>query len=234
MKLVVYFIIISFLLCGCAQKEPDRTAAVKKRMDNLFEELETGQASTGVVPKTGNEAYDRANEEADKAFRELDCEISGQSMCAVPSSPEKIPVLPENTVPEKPNPNTVAEKDRPDVIAKYPLVNGKPIWFKEPGYGGYLGGVGISKPQKDGYSAQRRVALSMAQADLSRSVSVNIYNEATSERLLVDTATAFYYKEKFSTLSRQEVDEYTANFTIMDMWTDPNTKELYLWVILPR
>ncbi|MDR2870464.1 MAG: hypothetical protein LBV04_08445 [Deferribacteraceae bacterium] len=204
--------------------------------NDAFNDLDNGGegAPTDSAGSTGNTAYDRQQSAANDAFRELDCEAAGGENCSTVATTPETPA--DKPIEEKARPgSTVEEKALDRGAANYPIVDGYPIWFSQPGYGGHIGGVGIAKVQRSGgYATQRRVALVQAQADLARSVKVNIYGEFTMERLLVGKDTQAYYQEKYSSLSRQQVDQFVGSPQVMDEWTDEKNGDLYIWVVLPR
>jgi hypothetical protein len=78
---------------------------------------------------------------------------------------------------------------------------------------------------------QKRLALSTALADLSKNVNVLIYNEVEIERILIDSKTVQDYKERYSSLSRQEVMNQLARYEELDEWTDASGV-LYVWIAL--
>lgn len=241
MKKAVFLLVTLIFVFGCASKVEEQV--LKKRDDyerqnneaaNAFNELDGAPAKESGL---GSESYNRQTGEAAKAQNELECAVSGKCPAAVQ------PVVPEKPKPNRPAPITIDDKASPGSVqdkaapiksAKYPLVNGLPVWFSQPGYDGYIGGVGVAKPQSGGYGQQKRAAVALAQADLIKSVSVNVYNESTDERYLVDTKTAQFYKEKFTVMSRHDAGEYIENPVVMDEWVNVKTGELYIWVVLPR
>ncbi|MDR2883934.1 MAG: LPP20 family lipoprotein [Deferribacteraceae bacterium] len=176
--------------------------------------------SSTVVDREARNAATQAKMEA--AIAEME---QGLGISQKPASESPEPETLEN----KPSPNRVSNKPISGV-SKYPMKDGLPVWFSNPSYDGYLGGVGIAKPQIGGMAIQRRVATTLAQADLIRSVKVMVSNEFSSERTLASGN----YVEKFETMSRQEADEYIKNPQVQDEWLDPETKELYIWVTLPK
>jgi len=201
--------------------------------------------SSSTYSQQGNSTngnYDKTLNEADKAHNELECAVDGKGVCITTPDQsvqeKKRPAASDGsdtTVQEKSRPTAAREGSAPTGKTRYQIVNGYPIWFHQPGYDGFIGGVGIAPKQKSGdRTAQRRVAINLAYADITRSIKVNINNELTSEKLLVDTKTQNYYKEKFSSMSRQQADEYISNPQIMDEWTDEKTGELYIWAVLPK
>ena len=246
-------IIVSLFLISCSAKSaaPDKSGKDSRnqrsveQMDKAIDELNSG--STSQPGNVYGDGYGRQLNEADKAHKELECAV-GDAECFAGKQKPSAPPAP--AVQEKSRPVTTSdtpvlqEKSRPTAVrdgaspargTKYPIVSGYPIWFQQPGYDGYLGGVGVAPKQKNGdRAAQRRAATTLAQADLVRSVKVNVSNELKSEKLLVDTRTQKYYKEKFDSMSRQQADEYINNPQVMDEWADEKTGEIYIWVVLPK
>jgi hypothetical protein len=232
-------IVISFTLIACAGQstapvsKQERAANAQSQRDLAFQELDEGE--TPYVVKT---KLTPSQQKALEAHRELDCSIKGT--CPLPQSDKPEPVTPVLTPPsavetpvtvsEKPRPgNTVALAERPGKTAKYPILNGFPVWFSTPIYDGYFGGVGVAKPQRSGgLPAQRKVAVALAQADLARNIEVTVNSVAESERTLTGSG----YAERFSTMSRQETEQLLANPTVMDEWYNETTGELYVWVVI--
>ncbi len=245
MRNFIVMLCAAFILVSCSGKSSSPDADSKDarnqrsidQMDRAMDELDSGSAPQPDASAVGSGSYNRTLNEAEKAQRELACASGNKSEedCLVDSQMLTPPVPPDTpAVEEKSRPTTIREGAAPIKTTQYPIVDGYPIWFNQPGYDDYLGGVGVAKKQSGGYAVQRRVAITLAQADLARSIKVNVNNEYTSERLLVDKKTQSYYKEKFSTMSNQQADEYIKNPQVMDEWLDEKTGELYIWVVLPR
>ncbi len=166
---------------------------------------------------------------AEEAFRELEREAN---------KPAKDLQLEEERFPKREEPKLkrapveLAKRDTPRT--KYPVVDGLPVWVRNPNYGGVLGGVGIAKkiPGK-GYAEQKRLAKQIALADLAKQVELIVKTEITKEEINVDTQTVKYYRKKFSSYSEQEVKTMLIrNAVIEDEWIDPKTGDLYLWLVV--
>ncbi len=106
-----------------------------------------------------------------------------------------------------------------------------PIWVYQPDYGGVFGAVGIAKKQeKGGYAAQKRLAVIIAQAELAKQIEVMVNAELQTEKTIVNHD----YSSKFSSLSRQETQQLIKNAVVKDEWIQPETGELFVWVVIER
>ena len=118
---------------------------------------------------------------------------------------------------------------------KYPLKSGFPVWFFTPVYDGYIGAVGIAPKQaRGGFTAQKRVARMQAQKNLAKQINVLVKSEVRVETLGVDSATVQHYRQKISSLTREQVDQYLIGFRVKDEWIDEKTKEYYMWMVLEK
>lgn len=117
----------------------------------------------------------------------------------------------------------------------YTIRNGYPLWFYSPGHGGYLGAVGTAKIQKEGgYANQKRLALRIAQAELARQINVIVDTELTTEETVIDRGVAEEYRSKLGSLSKHDTKQLIKNAVIKDEWINPETGELYLWVVIEK
>lgn len=108
-----------------------------------------------------------------------------------------------------------------------------PVWFYNPGHEGYLGAVGMAKKQeRGGYAAQKRLAVTIAQAELARQIEVFVNSDLQTEKTIIDTKADQYYKAKLSSLTTQETYQLIKNAVVKDEWVDPKTENLYLWVVI--
>ncbi|MDR2104937.1 MAG: LPP20 family lipoprotein [Deferribacteraceae bacterium] len=236
MKHLLLLLTILALISACGGKtvnnnalsKQERASAAQAQRDLAMQELDEGE--TPYVAKT---KLTPAQQRALEAHRELECSLKGG--CPTPKTPEETPptdaaVIPQ--IPEKQRPDiTPTSAERPGKIPKYPFLNGFPIWFSNPIYDGYFGGVGVAKPQKSGgLPVQRKVAIALAQADLARNIETVVNNEYISERISVDKQSESYYVEKFSTMSRQETEQLLKNPTVIDEWLNEETGEFFVWV----
>ncbi len=192
--------------------------------------LSCGQ-KTEVVKK--HPSKEEQLQKAEKAFAELKVEAK---------KPAKDLTLEEGTAPppRKPKPEykkyPVKLSKRQAPRTKYPVVDGLPVWVRNPNYGGVLGGVGIAKkiPGK-GYAEQKRLAKQIALADLAKQIELIVKTELTKVETNVDTKTLQYYKKKFSSYSEQEVRAMLIKDAVIeDEWIDPQTGDLYVWVVLKK
>jgi len=119
--------------------------------------------------------------------------------------------------------------------SKYPFKDGYPVWLYNPVYGGNLGAVGIAKPQtRGGYEAQKRLALTIAQAELAKQIEVLVDGELHTEKTVISRKDDEHYRSKLSSLSIQQSQQLIKNAIIKDEWIDPKKGDLYLWVVIER
>ena len=116
--------------------------------------------------------------------------------------------------------STVAGKDNN-------LVRGKPAWYWAPTDGGSLGGVGESGLHINGPSAQRQLAVSRALEDLARQkgVMVSSVQEITHSATNHSEGTT-----QMATYSVQTVDGTRVTAYVREVWQDPDTQRIYVWV----
>jgi hypothetical protein len=216
MNKITIFSIISLFIFGCAAQKPDTkvrqesSAVQQSRAQKAFEELEKETSPVQPAPKVQ--------------------EKKPEPVQPVKEEPKQRPVIQE-----KESPVAIAEKG----IDKksYPLKDGKPVWFWQPDYDGYLGAIGIARKNAtfQGYAGQKRLAKTMAQAELAKSIRVVINSEATLERTQAmrnDVVT--YYRSKFTSESRQSAEEILNNAVIKDEFVDPQTGDLYVWLVIEK
>ncbi|MFH1897359.1 MAG: LPP20 family lipoprotein [Candidatus Desantisbacteria bacterium] len=150
-------------------------------------------------------------QEAEKAFKELDEETGDRDTVTLTEQVEVV-------------------KGTEQPIA-YPIKDNYPIWVYQPNYGGVLGAVGIAKKQeKGGYAAQKRLAIVIAQAEIAKQIEVMVDTELQTEKTMINQD----YYSKFSSLSRQETQQLIKNAVVKDEWIQPETGELYVWVVIER
>ncbi len=190
-----------------------------------------------VIPKDQSPSKYEQIKRAEEAWKELDEEVEkeykGRSRIEKPQ--ERRYVIKEDRPKEEIYRKRYAYTERSIRIkTKYPVVNGLPVWVRNPNYMGYLGGVGVAKkiPGK-GLAEQRRLAKQIALADLAKQIEVIVKAELTKVEINIDTNRLKYYKKKFESLSEQEVrDLLIKNAVIEDEWIDPETGDLYVWVVI--
>ncbi|MFH1860903.1 MAG: hypothetical protein ABH870_07850 [bacterium] len=137
----------------------------------------------------------------------------------------------------------VAEKESRDKTCLAPTKDNYPIWVYQSNYGVVLGAVGIAKKQEKGgstsckgstpvrgYAAQKRLAIIIAQAEIAKQIEVMVNTELQTEKTMINQD----YYSKFSSLSRQETQQLIKNAVVKDEWIQPETGDLYVWVVIER
>lgn len=210
---------------------------------------------SGCVTAANNvkqNSYERQNKNANEAFEELDRETGNKS----PAEQELEKVEEEmknksnfrkkneqekwkaeagiNNYPEKKRPYAVEKKNLPD--SEFPMKNGKPVWFFNPAYNGYLGAVGVAKKSSvnGGLGAQKKLAKTVAQAELIKMIRVVVNTELKSERMQVSSDVYSHYHSKLSSLSVHSAEDVVKNAVVKDVWIDEQTGDLYLWLVMEK
>ncbi|MFH1898695.1 MAG: LPP20 family lipoprotein [Candidatus Desantisbacteria bacterium] len=148
---------------------------------------------------------------ADKAFEELDVGTGDRNTVTLTEQEE--------------------EAKKPEQPSGYPIKDHYPVWVYQPDYGGVLGAVGIAKKQeKGGSAAQKRLAVIIAQAELAKQIEVMVDTRLETEKTTIGNE----YSSKLSSLSRQETQQLIKNAVARDEWIQPETGELYVWVVIER
>ncbi|MFH1096388.1 MAG: LPP20 family lipoprotein [Candidatus Desantisbacteria bacterium] len=159
---------------------------------------------------------------AEKAFKELDEETGDRDTVTLTEQEEGV---------KKPEQPYIPLTPFKGGIINYPLKDHSPIWVHQPNYEGMFGAVGIAKKQeKGGYTAQKRLAVIIAQAELAKQIEVMVDTELQTEKTMINQN----YSSKLSSLSRQEAQQLIKNAVVKDEWIQPETGELYVWVVIER
>lgn len=171
----------------------------------------------------GNEATEKDRTELlkkyDRSFNELD-EETGRS-------PEEVEL-------ERIEKDSSGRIDR-DSSSGNQASDDYPAWFYNPGLQGYLGAVGSAKKQaRGGYAAQKRLAVTIAEAELARQIEVLVNAEVHSTRTVISAEDDEFYRTKLKSMSRQESRQFLKNAVVKDEWTDPETGELHIWVVIKK
>lgn len=195
-----------------------------------------------TTKKVNQDSANLQQSKAQKAFEELDKETGesktqGKSLETKPQ--ETKPIIKEtpatkSIIQEKESPNKIAEKEL--IKDSYPMRDGKPIWFWEPNYNGYLGAVGIARKNAapQGYAGQKRLAKTLAMAELAKQIKVVVDTEANLERTQISSNTKAYYQSKFSTGSKHKAEEIIQDAVIKDEFVDPANGDLYIWLVIEK
>jgi len=222
-KFLVFLSIILTTAClGNKTVKDNRYNVQNQRAQQAFEELDK---ETGGKSDTEKELEKMEGELREKAHPKSG--VQKQSEPAVKGDSA-------NRYPEKKRPESVNEKNIPD--SDYPLKNGKPIWFYDATYGGYLGAVGIARKSsvKGGFEAQKRLAKTLAQAELAKMINVLINTELETERTQISSDVYSYYKSKLTTLSVHNAEEIINDAVVKDVWVEEKTGDLYLWLVMEK
>lgn len=107
-----------------------------------------------------------------------------------------------------------------------------PIWFSNPNYDNHFGAVGISAKHPDGYSIQKKTAVKIAQAELSRQIRVLVDSKLTREERLSKNSLSEEYSSSLESFSKMSSNELLQTTTVKDEWLNPENGELYVWVVL--
>lgn len=202
---ILILIIISFSIVACSEK----TEKTEKKINKEY------------LLEKANVNFQELERESEKSPEEL----------TLPETKDEATML-------KVNKKLVKRKmiiTKRDIHTKYPLKNGYPIWFYNPNYGGYIGAVGIARKTKNiGYPEQKRLAIMIAQANLSKQLKLLVNAEVYTEKLRISRKDYEEYKSKLKSLSRQESSAYLRNTVVKDEWIDPKTGDLYVWVVLEK
>lgn len=103
----------------------------------------------------------------------------------------------------------------------------QPAWVNKPNLNGKIGAVGSSRPQFKGKTVQRRVATSRALDELAQQSGVEVGNIIMRKEYSSTTGTSFSTQVQ----STQRTTGVTVNAHIEEVWTDPKTKEMYIWLV---
>ena len=109
--------------------------------------------------------------------------------------------------------------------SKVPIV--EPSWLYKPNLNGKTGAVGSSKPQFKGKTVQRRVATSRALDELAQQSGVEVGNIIMRNEK--STATGGTSSTKVT--STQKTSGVMIHAHIEEVWTDPRSKEMHIWLV---
>ncbi len=104
----------------------------------------------------------------------------------------------------------------------------KPEWYYRPNIAGKIGGVGISGPHVQGLNAQRDLAVRRAIDDISRQMGVEVQNVTKIET----TGSKDSAQTQMESYSIQTVKGETVRAKIKEFWEAPETKQLYVWMVV--
>lgn len=111
-------------------------------------------------------------------------------------------------------------------------IPGAPVWVMNPDKPGYTSVV-ASAPKQDwgGHAAQYRVAQMKARQELAQMVRVRV--ESTNRSGTEDRAGAVSRSGDVETRIQSSVDLILESARVIEEWTDPQSGELYIWLVTP-
>lgn len=123
---------------------------------------------------------------------------------------------------------------QPAASSRYPMRDGYPVWYYNPGYGGLFGEVGSAGPAEGGDLArQERTAYLKARGDLIKKFMVMIRSECNeSQKSSVVNGVVKDFVQKIDCTTIEHISLPLDYTRIQDRWVNPKTGELFLWVVL--
>lgn len=120
----------------------------------------------------------------------------------------------------------------PDILqslnTKSNLYQDKPVWFFRPNQNGVAGSVGIAEKEEDrSFLEQKSVALSLAKSSLAKRQKSQIASEYEALKITHDETSGKLFETSSILRSTIKLDKIAER----DIWLDPNSCELYIWVV---
>jgi hypothetical protein len=103
----------------------------------------------------------------------------------------------------------------------------QPAWINKPSLNGKIGAVGSSRPQFKGKTVQRRVAVSRALDELAQQSGVRVDSIVMRD----EKSSGSSASSSTQVHSIQEAAGLTINAHIEEVWTNPTTKEIFVWLV---
>ena len=111
-----------------------------------------------------------------------------------------------------------------------PQKSGKPAWVLNPNYNGKRGAVGVAgKTYDQRASSQRKLAIQRALDELAMQQGVKVDLVMSKEEHLRNSSasTSMDSSSQYKTTNKKSITAH-----IEDIWQDPYTGELYVWLVL--
>lgn len=113
------------------------------------------------------------------------------------------------------------------INTKSELFQDKPLWFFRPNQDGVLGSVGIAEKEEGmSLAEQKKAALALAKSALIKERKMQMKSRHELLKIVNDDIDAEIFE---SSAVIRSVDESTP-FEIRDIWLDPHSCELYVWI----
>jgi hypothetical protein len=107
-----------------------------------------------------------------------------------------------------------------------------PVWYDDPSLPGYVGVTASAPPQSiGGLEGQRRAALLIARAEMARMKSVQVQSLSQSSTTTTSSGVTFS-NEDFRRVGSTQLLQLN-NVVVKDEWINPETGELFLWLVYP-
>jgi len=113
------------------------------------------------------------------------------------------------------------------------LASNAPSWVLNPYRVGYISVIG-SAPKQDwgGHAAQYRVAEMKARQELAQMVRVRV--ESTNRYATEDRAGKVSRSADMETKLQSSVELSLESASVIEEWIDPQSGELYIWLVTPN
>ncbi|MDO9267416.1 MAG: hypothetical protein Q7U00_10075 [Sulfurimonas sp.] len=108
------------------------------------------------------------------------------------------------------------------------LYQNRPVWFFRPNQNGVVGSIGIAEKEEGrNFLEQKSVALSLAKSSLATRQKSQIASEHEALKIVHDDISGKLFETSSILRSETNLDQVVER----DIWLDPNSCELYIWVI---
>lgn len=105
--------------------------------------------------------------------------------------------------------------------------SGRPSWIQNSAVSGSVAGIGICGMHVHGKNAQRSLAIKRAIDEIAQQLGVTVNNVA----LVGTVANKAGSSTSVESYSFQTVDGQVVKAVIRGTWEDPQTSELYVWMV---
>jgi hypothetical protein len=112
--------------------------------------------------------------------------------------------------------------------APKPVINTRPSWINSPYIDNETAAVGSAHIHYHGKSAQRKLAISRALDELALQQGVKVVTQTVRH----DQKSGANVSAKSDIYSYQTSDNKTVHAHIKEIWSDPRTDELFIWMVV--
>lgn len=117
--------------------------------------------------------------------------------------------------------------------SKKVAVSKYPYWVEDPSLKGHIGVVGSAiKQDWGGKQAQHRVAIAKARSELAKAFQTHI--DSVNRLTITDRGGQASTEFSQDTTARSKQALRLHDATVLEEWTDPDTGELFIWLVLPK